>query len=517
MARPALTARQKKLRISNAVYFCKLNNIEPTQNRLRKLVHMNNSTLVELDYKSIIDIYFKDNSLYNTLATPYTPICHTQSVILTPISNDKPVKWYPYVYNYDTYQMINGMLGYPLGTVNKYVHVDNKYGVNTVSGVMCMLATQLLKEFKLIHISTGFNNAVHLAGSVIKLLWATTLKDGRIYHNHSALRYLNAYDKNNVIVHKSMNSKCDGLFYRDERTGTINTGSYKFKLSRHGETFIRTLVQRYLDICLGDTKLDIRPSDMVVSKENILKLHTRDQIILLSRCAGMVSGSYHIVNDIKDTQDSRVYGLMTMLTSRGRNILGYKQYDIAAALQSIVFDVLDARAPYDAKKLFPAHFELIVDRKIFRQKISKETGKDISWIKVALTKVDNGGKVSDSVINKSNLLEKYINESRLFVDEFLMYIDNHLIDVAKKHTKQYDTRYEYIAKDIGTKYYEDGRKIFGLFFFVWTQIEREIRNKIKENFNSYCHDVHDAIATKEEVSLEQINLSLDYKYVKVEA
>jgi hypothetical protein len=78
---------------------------------------------------------------------------------------------------------------------------------------------------------------------------------------------------------------------------------------------------------------------------------------------------------------------------------------------------------------------------------------------------------------------------------------------------------EFIRKYIGIKYDEDGRKIFGMFFFVWTQIERDIRELMKPFFKSYCHDVHDAIATKEIIDIDLINQELKdagFKYVRVD-
>ncbi len=359
-----------------------MHQIEPTKRRLRALTGL--KTAVIDDYftgtEEIVKRY--SNSLVPTLPTAYGGIWRSHRGYFTPKS-----------FEFTKYETINGSLGYRLLPLGNFIIQDPKLKSGSPSGSFVMIATQLLKELGLIHTLTGFNTAVNIAASTIKLLWATTLQDGRVYHDNSALRYLNRYDKHNRIVHKSENPKCDGLFYRDSHTGNVVTGSFKYHLSRRGDTFMRDLVQRYMELALGETKMDIKSEDMLVSPEEIKRLHTRDQVVLLSRCAGAREGKLHIVNDLKDTQDSRVYGLMVMLTSRARSILGYLQYDIAAALQSIVFDVLDAKAPYDAAMRFPAHFEMIIDRKAFRLKIADEVGRDIAWVKVSLTKIDNGGSV----------------------------------------------------------------------------------------------------------------------------
>ena len=509
-ARPVITTKERQLRVARAVFFCKQHKLEPSISRLARLSNMKPKAVGQggIGVQEIIEDYF--GVMDPGMATPYRTLYAVAKG--GPIT--KPTK-YPSYFNFSMYELHNGLLGFPLQSYNDVVQSDKELKSSTVSGVMALIASQLLKEYGLVHVLTSWSNSVSIATSTIKLLWATTLQDGRVYHENSALRYLNRHDKNNVIVHKSMNNKCDGLFYRDDATGTIVSGSFKYFLSKRGETFMRDLVDRYLSLVLDSTKIDIKSSDLLVSKSDIKKLHTRDQIVLLSRCAGMSKGKYNIVNDIKDTQDSRVYGLMTMLTSRARTILGYHQYDMASALQSIVFDVLGHKAP----KRFPQHFKMVSDRKAFRQQIADETGREVSWVKVALTKIDNGGGVDNRIIKKSKTLTSYKKESRPFVDAFMRAIPQELVVIAKRHAKIYDVDNKFIKKLIGTKFREDGRKIFGLFFFVWTQVEREIRELIKSHFKGYCHDVHDAIATKERADLDAINKTISdagFKYIKVE-
>jgi hypothetical protein len=403
--------------------------------------------------------------------------------------------------------------------MSHYVQESSTLKASEPSGVMVMLTIQLLKELGLVHKLTSFKNATNIAGSVIRILWATTLRDGRIYHENPALRYLNHHDKDNRTIHKGENHKCDGLFYRDSKGGNPLHGSFKYHLSRRGETFIRELVRRYMELTLAETKLDVRPEDLLVKKSDVERLHTRDQVVLLSRCAGTKEGLLHIVNDISDTQDSRVYGLMTMLTSSGRTTLGYHQYDITACLQSIVFDILDAKAPYKATKRFPEHFNMVVDRKSFRNKIASEIGKDIAWVKKTLTKIDNGGSVHKDTLSKSETLMRYKDESRPFVDEYMEYADPDMLSTSRRHSKVYNIDNPFVKERIGIKYDEDGRKIFGKFFFTWTQTERYIRELMKSSFSGYSHDVHDAIATREAIDVEVINKTISdagFKYTKVE-
>ncbi len=508
-ARPALTIQQVRLRIARAVYFCKIHQIEPSATRLANLAGLRKAVL--LDYFIGTDGIVREvnNSLVTGKATPYT--CITRRVIgnFTPING----------FAYSKYETINGLHGYRLLPLSSSVIMDSQLKVGSVSGTFALLTAQLLKEYGLVHTLTGHKKALTLAAATVKLLWAISLQDGKVYHNTHALKVLLFSDKNLRIIHKSENRKCDGLFHREDGTGNEYRGSYRYLLSKRGETFIEELVHRYMDLALGESKIDIKPKDMLVKRKLLKKLHARDRVVLLSRCAGLRNGMLHIVNTIKDDQDSRVYGLMTMLSSRGRKILGYLQYDMAAALQSIVFDVLDANAPYDATKRFPLHFMMVSDRRAFRQEIADEIGKDTDWVKVALTKIDNGGSVHYHTLKKSETMMKYKDEARLLVDEFMKYVDEDIVITAKRHARIHKLDNEHAQKLIGVRYHSDGRKIFGLFFFAWTQIERDIRELMKPFFRGYCHDVHDAIASKEVVDVSLLNKELEsagFKYVRVE-
>ena len=67
-----------------------------------------------------------------------------------------------------------------------------------------------------------------------------------------------------------------------------------------------------------------------------------------------------------------------MLTSDARKTMGYRQYDITAALQSIVVEQLEAKG-VNVKIKYPQHYLLVLNRKWYRAKIMKETGKDEIW------------------------------------------------------------------------------------------------------------------------------------------
>jgi len=211
-----------------------------------------------------------------------------------------------------------------------------------------------------------------------------------------------------------------------------------------------------------------------------------------------------------------------MLTSLSRGTLGLLQYDIAAALQSIVIELLEAKKGTEYVKLnYPAHYELVLNRKAFRAKISDETGKELKWVKKRLTSIDNGGSVANGYLDRSPSLTAYKNEAYSFAMDYLDSIPKEQLIRAQRLTWVPKNLDEYWVKnDIAKgKRFEDGRKKFGVFFHAWAQTERIIRELMKQHFKGYCHDVHDAVATKEVVDVGLINQELidaGFRYVRVE-
>ena len=505
-----LSIPAKQQLMARAVYFCIKHNVNPTAYKVSRLTGIGKNNVPKLGLSKIIENY--NIILGEHFLSTYSTVCLQKPLPQTEI----PL--FPTTFTFTPYEVINGLLGYRLSPLDRFVRMDQGLSTLNVSGSLAMISVQLLQEFKLVHRRTNFSKAVRIGASVINLLLATTLRDGRVSCEHPSLRFLNALDAGNRIIHRGEDRKCDGLFYRNSRTGTIATGSFKHLLSKRGETFMQQLISRYTSLVLGETKLPILPHDLLVDIDTLKSLHIRDQVVLLSKCSGTRDGKLHVVNQITDTADSRVYGVMTMLTSRARTSLGYHQYDIEAALQSIVFDVIVAKVGPGAEKRFKHHFRMTCDRKKFRQEIADEVGKDVSWVKTALTKIDNGGKVSKRITDRSPTLAGYIDEARPFVDAYMSASDPEMVERAKRHTKIHNVDNKFVAKYIGTKFHADGRKIFGLFFFTWTQVERDIREIIKDCIPGYCHDVHDAVATKETVSLDLLNRSIrdaGFEYVKV--
>ena len=142
-------------------------------------------------------------------------------------------------------------------------------------------------------------------------------------------------------------------------------------------------------------------------------------------------------------------------------------------------------------------------------------------VKKRLTAIDNGGSVGKGYFDKSQSLKAYKEEAGGFAMAYLGAIPPDQFVKAQELTWVPKVLDEYwVKKDIlKGKRFEDGRKKFGVFFHAWTQTEKYIRELMKLNFEGYCHDVHDAIATKEVVDVTLVNKMIrdaGFKYVKVE-
>lgn len=525
-ARPGLTRDQVQLKAARAIAFCLQNRLEPTIKRMQTLSGLKKIQLN--DYFNNIDLLKYEmtvrHKLYHMVFTETNSLvplngyanrvfyCRRQSGVLNPSVNLDPSQ-----YSFQPLELVLGFSGYSLFKKNIPIRYKGLEEITELFSILCAIE---LKRSKFIHHATGMRKAIGLGTAVARIIRAMAYSDGKIYHDESFLRYIQAYDKDNRIIHKNEDYKADGLFHRKNGTGNVHRGSYKYLITRKGEAFMSNVIESFMGLVLDASKIQVHKADLLIGINSINNFVIRDRFILLSRCVGVIDGSLHISNSIKDNGVARVYGLMTMLTSDARTTMAYKQYDMTAALQSIVIDQLETKG-IDVEESYPAHYSLARDRKSYRVKIMKETGEDESWVKKKLTSIDNSGSVGEGYLQRSPSLKAYKDEANNFAMDYLNAIPTDQLIKAQELTwipKDLDE--SWVQKDIKKgKRFADGRKKFGVFFHAWTQTERYIREIMKLNFNGYCHDVHDAIATKEVVDIKVLNQTIrdsGFKYVKVE-
>ena len=245
----------------------------------------------------------------------------------------------------------------------------------------------------------------------------------------------------------------------------------------------------------------------------------RDVYILLNHLVGCNDHGDYIIDNtssIMDRQKSRVYSLFTSLKSATRTELGFINYDISTCMQTIVSHFVNMDN-------YPVHQDLIDDKHYFRDLLAIELEKDIDGIKQVLSSADNG-KQHRRLCAGNPVLNDYVNEAPQLVDEFLKIIEEQnpdMIQTATSYAKFELEIVEWVNKQgfdkKQPKFATTGEfNKYSLFFFVWTQIEREIREAMMSCFDGFVHQVHDAVYSKEDVEIAVLEKAvLDRTGIKV--
>lgn len=232
------------------------------------------------------------------------------------------------------------------------------------------------------------------------------------------------------------------------------------------------------------------PTDLLIDKDilNTLK-DGRGIVALLTGIKGVNSEGKYVINYTEtDRQESRKYNTFTSISPETRKHLGYINYDLSAALQRIVFNEIPVSH-------FPAHKQLLDDKAKFRKDLSDELDKSISEVKTLLTAADNGQEKSH-LMYKSKLFSQYVDESEKMVKDYTAVFKS-----------KYPDKYAIALK------YANIENIYSIFFFCWTQIEREVRNVMIGCFTDKndLREVHDAVYSKEEIDCSVLEQAIKAK------
>lgn len=363
---------------------------------------------------------------------------------------------------------------------------------------LCLLLS-LSRERWLHHAMTSanaFRYCQHL-NSIIKLIAYSE----RVYSKNESMEYL---------YHKDRRFSFNQLIERPSgQRAYPGTSSYKYKFTDPMKGIIKNTVDFFLSLELEIGEKVTPESDLILSTDMIREMIDeglyRDLYILLNHLVGKDEDGNYIINNtsqIQDVQESRVYSLMTTIKGKSREILGYINYDISACMQTIVASVVDMSK-------YPQHQALIDDKRAFRSRIQTELNKTYDQVKEILSAADNGKKYQ-KYRETSETLDSYIGEAETMVDEFIAYFKEHNITVYHTATSYAKTEWEK-EWSVDSKTGKDtlnlipvGFKKFSIFFFIWTQIEREIRHAMMSCFDGFVHEVHDAVYSKQDISCETL-------------
>lgn len=362
----------------------------------------------------------------------------------------------------------------------------------SIRNVMESLTMVALKEYKILTSSmtptTQYSFANHYFNFYVKVISGS----GRIYSKDCDRKWFYNHD-NNKLLNK--------LLTKDTSYSTYNGNCMKFKPTSLAEEIIKRILVLFnlVEFSNSPSNLFNPMNHILVDKAIIPQIKFTDAIILLRNSIGYIDGKFIIDLNKQDTITDRVYSVFTSISSETRKALGYINYDIGAALQTITLQLVKD------SELYPLHQRLINDKNSFRTEVTNQTGKSLPWVKKELSKLDN----MENYNTKIEILAEYFEESKCLraslIEQMEVENDSKLIIAKSKASdiliKQWDDlKKEYQFTASGEK------KESSVFFFIWTQYERKIREAMKIPFTNLLDiiDVHDAIYSKEEVSLDLI-------------
>ena len=372
-----------------------------------------------------------------------------------------------------------------LGLGFSFAKDDTAFDIDAVGvdfkSILHTLTTMALKDMKLISGNFTQKKQLRYGKHVFEAYLLAITGSGKIKACNRHIRFLNEEDTKQLKAKLFTTSNYQASVRSMEYTPTPIAEALMKKVF----AFLDTIIFKRNDVVL-------QPLDFTVTKEQLHQIRLRDVVLLLSCCIRYNDG-FIIRPEIIDEQYSRVYSIFTSISSDTRKVLGFINYDIGSALQTICLQLVDDPSRY------PLHQELMNDKDAFRQKVKIETGNDLSWVKKELSKANNLDSMSKKY-KRYPTLEAYYKEAVLLREEVIEGADTTILERAEAFAKpKYRTKWLKGKKE--PKFIVDGVKESSLFFFIWTQYEREIREAMMSCFSvpEACQQVHDAVYSKEAI------------------
>ena len=390
--------------------------------------------------------------------------------------SDKKIKL-PSRTEISTFQRVAMSLGMNISLEDKNLKLD----VETISfrKVLHVLTMLALKDLKVIPNSFTQQKQYAYGLNVFEAYLKTVSGSGRIKATQKNIRWLNEQDTKQL--------KADLFTISSYVPGSH---SMKYEPTELAEKIISSIYKLFKMLEFKQNDIDCKVLDFMVMVENLEQIRLRDVMLLLSDCIGYDNG-FVIRPILTDWQYSRVYGVFTSISSNTRKTLGFHNHDIGAALQTICLQLVEDPS------LYPLHQELVNDKIAFRAKIADETGKDIYWVKQELSKANNLESIPQRY-DKYPILKSYCREGLLLRKEIIGATEPLILTRATDFAK-IKWKKEWIKGQKEPEFIPDGKKESSIFFFIWTQWERQIRESMMSCFNepSACHQVHDAVYSRQ--------------------
>lgn len=372
-----------------------------------------------------------------------------------------------------------------LGMLINFHQLDQTFDMAYVSvrEIMSRFTTMALRDLGILRNMDIFK--LYKYGEVVFDTYLKALNgSGRIHSKDSSMRWLNEAD--------TLQLKAK-LFSARNHSYQAGVQSMQYAPTELADKVFDTTLTLLLSIDFEENDIEFCPLDFIVPITLIREIRLRDTMLLLGDCIGYNNG-FVIRPIITDNQFSRVYSVFTSISSETRKKLGFINYDIGSALQTISLQLVKDPSKY------PLHQQLVNDRNAFRRKIAEEVNEDIAWVKQELTSADNRDKMPKQY-ESIPTLKAYFEEALILRKEVIDSAEPQLLERAMA-----------FAKPIWKKVWDANKKVFqfidtqerkesSVFFFIWTQWERQIREVMMSCFSNPrdCHQVHDAIYSREDI------------------
>ena len=381
--------------------------------------------------------------------------------------------------NLTAFERVILALGMPLTKDDSAKGVDaSNIPFRELLQVLTMMA---LKDHSIISNAFSYRKQRSYGVNVFEVYYRVISGSGRIKAKQKNIRWLNEEDTY-LLKAKLFNASS----YQP------GTHSMKYEPIELAEKIMSTVFELFKLLEFKKKVVECQVLDFIITMNNLSAVRLRDVMLLLSDCISYDDG-FVIRPRLEDRQYSRIYSVFTSISSETRKVLGFTNYDIGAALQTICLQRVDEPS------LYPVHQELMNDKIAFRAKVQRETGKDYKWVKKELSKINNEKDTMPKRYEKSQTLKAYYREAMLLRKEIISSAEPLMRSRAEEFAKpkweksswnRTKNEYDWIT-------YE--KKESSIFFFIWTQWERQIREAMMSCFNepSACHQVHDAVYSKQ--------------------
>lgn len=379
-------------------------------------------------------------------------------------------------------------LGYPLTEEETGYDID--IASTDFKELLQVLTMMVLKDMKLINSHFTLFKQRKYGEHIFNVYLSSVTGSGSISAKNKSVRWLNEEDSLQL------------------KAKLFETSGYQVKVKAMHYTpkaIANTIMEKVLELLyiirFKEDDIACEILDFTVTVDNIQSIKLIDTILLLNNCIGYTNG-FIIRPQLTDRQNSRVYSVFTSIGSRTRDLLGFINYDIGSALQTICLQLVDKSYNY------PLHQKLAEDKVKFRASIMNETGKDRAWVKTELSKIDNLDKMPKRYKNYPTL-QSYFSEAQNMRAEIIADAEANVLDNAKSMAKV-SWQKEWMENDKKYDFIVNGHKEASLFFFIWTQYEREIRHAMMSCFDKpeACHQVHDAVYSRQKIDATVIEATV---------